>query len=369
MKSSELRRIIYLYTAGMDLPPERMSGSDLALKDVAEELSQKWELVPVGVPLSSRSFVQRHLQAIRLGAPSVIVDRMAACPDVRTHLRPGDLAVLADDYAGLALRMGWHDAVFVRHNALHYSYGAVKSSGFQQRLARKYNTWLARRFDTWTSKAAKAVIAPAGTTEVLLRKLVPEANILGWRPRIPRLAGGPLPTRDSSQLTGVFFANFKYAPNFEALKFLCEKLAPALSGGSVRFRVSGPALQERAAEVVIPPNVEFCGFQPDLVQFCASADFGILPLFQGEGILLKTLTVLGYGLPMVATSKSCAGIGVRQGVDAYLADDVDSMVRSIKLLEDRDLRERMGRCAWETAEAFSLSSGIVEAIASTLEAG
>lgn len=362
-----MTRIVYLYTAGLELPPEKKSGTDLAVTDLFHEIGKRWEILPVPVAQIQTSFLGRQWESLRDGAPSVIVDRLAGAPTPESVLRKGDRIVLADDYAGLLLGKGWNPAVFIRHNALHHSYAKVVRTTLKSRFQLGYTTWLARRFDTWTTRAAKAVVAPAGTTELVLKKLVPEGCVLPWRPRIPRLENGPLTPSPSGKLRGLFFANFKYAPNFESLKFICHTLGPALAGTSTSIKVCGPWINEKAAELNVPPNVEICGFQEDLQAFASECDFGIVPIFHGEGILLKTLTLMGFGMPIVASTMASAGTGLVNGENAFIADDVGSMVQAIERLQNPDLRRTFGHSAWNAAESFSSSSGIVPAIQKAFE--
>lgn len=355
-------RIVFVHTAGIDLPPERKSGTDLAVGSLLREIEGRWPTHAVHIPSVRSSIWTRHIAAFREEAMPVIVERLSGAPHPESVLRPGDRIVLADDYAGLLLGRGWRPALLIRHNAFHDSYSKVPRSGLLQRLILDYHSRLARQFDEWTSRAALGVVAPAGTTERLLRKLSPEARILTWRPMIPRRPGGPFPIRSEGPLRGVFFGNFEYGPNLEALQFLCHVLAPALAPEGIRFRVAGPSVTAKSRMLRVPPNVEIHGFQDDIEAFASDCDFGILPLFHGEGILLKTLTLMGYGMPLVATTKAAAGTGLRHGVDALIADDLAEMVHSVRILSDPSLREAMGRNAWTTSRSFSQSSGILDAI-------
>lgn len=363
-----MTRIVFAYTAGLLLPKDKQSGTDLAVSDLYEELGRRWEIVPVGVDQVRTTFLQRQWGALRDGAPTVIVDRLAGAPRAAEILQPGDQVVLADDYAGFLLRKGWNPAILIRHNAFHQSYAKVPRSSLFSHVQLGYTTWLARRFDTWTTLAAQAVVAPAGTTENHLKKLVPSGNVLPWRPRIPRQEAGPITPSPGRQLRGLFFANFKYGPNFEAFEYICHVLGPALKDTDTVIRVCGPWSKERARELNVPPNVEICGFQDDLVAFAKECDFGIVPIFHGEGILLKTLTLMGYGMPIVTSSMASAGTGLHHGVDAFVADDLTAMVEAIGRLRDPNTRAEMGMSAWKAAEKFSKSSGIVEAIESVVGA-
>lgn len=357
-----MRKILFVHTADIQAAPERRSGTDIAVAELREEISRRWEVRTLTVPVVSAPFLRRQLDALRTGAMPVVVDRLLGAPDVRTACRPDESIVLADDYAGLLLAKGWKPGLLIRHNAFHDSYAKTPRRKMSERIVLGYHGWLARRFDRWTSLAAEVVAAPAGTTEVALRRLVPEARILPWRPRVPRREEGPSALRDTRRLEGVYFANFAYAPNFAGLEFLCSVLAPALLDRNVGFHVFGPGAVERSKELSVPPNVEIHGFQPDLEGFVTSKDFGILPIFQGEGILLKTLSLMGMGMPIVSTTKAAAGTGLVDGTNALIADDPGAMASAILRLEDAGLRRRLGAQAWIAAEPFSNSSGINDAV-------
>lgn len=360
-------RIVFVHTAGIDQPADRKSGTDIAVGTLLDEIRDRWPTKVVSIPLVNSPILTRHINAHREGAMPVVVQRLAGTPAPESVLRPGDRIVLADDYAGLLLGRGWRPALLVRHNALHDSYANAPRTGLRERLLMAYHSRLARRFDEWTSRAALGVAAPAGTTELLLRKLTPDRRILTWHPMIRRRPAGPLPVRSGGPLCGVLFGNFEYAPNLEALEFLCRHLAPALASDKVRFRVSGPSALRKSRTLDIPPNVEIHDFQADLEAFAAECDFGILPLFQGEGILLKTLTLMSYGMPIVATPKAAAGTGLRDGVDALLANDLPSMVKAIRRLEAPGLRTALGASAWANARKFSDSTGIVDVISQVFQ--
>lgn len=356
-----MARVIFVHTAGIHLPDNKKTGTDIAVTSLLEEIRTRWDAVSVGICPRKSSLPVRHAQAFMMGAPPVIIDKVGGACLPEIVVRKGDRLVLADDYAGLLLRRRWRPAILVRHNALHHTYPQSPSRSLGSNILRHYHSWLATRFDQWSTSLASGVVAPAGTTENLLRRLVPGADIQPWHPRIPRLQA-PIPFPDRRELAGLYFANFAYAPNREGLEFLCRQLAPLLLARPVKFRVCGPDATKAAEGMRVPANVEISDFEPDLAALAARCDFGLLPIFRGEGILLKTVTTMGFGMPMVATTQACAGTGVVDGDGALIADTLDRFVEAIGDISDFALRARLGRRAWELAEPFESRSGIIEAL-------
>lgn len=356
-----MSRIVFVHTAGIHLPESTKTGTDIAVASLLEEIRGRWPTVSLPVRPRASTFLHRHLLALTTGAPPVIIDKVRGACDPATLLEPGDHVVLADDYAGLLLARGWRPAILIRHNALHHTYPQSPSPTFVSQLQRNYYSWLAKRFDIWSTNLALGVVAPAGTTESLLRRLVPGGNIRAWHPRVPRLAS-PLPLAEGRARRGLFFGNFAYAPNREALLLLCSEIAPKGLESGISYRVCGPGARASLSGVAVPANVEVSDFVPDLVGVAAECDFGVIPILRGEGILLKTLTMMGFGLPIVATPLSSAGTGLVHGHSALIADSAEGMRAQIERLDDPALRRSLGQAAWQGAARFSESSGIVTAL-------
>lgn len=125
-----------------------------------------------------------------------------------------------------------------------------------------------------------------------------------------------------------FFGSFKYEPNREALRFVDEVLAPALTKAGVRFRiqVAGRDIPNQKFH----PAIEILGFVPDIYAPIADADIGIVPLWKGVGILVKALDMMAVGTPIIASSFVAEGIPqLRAGDQVLLAADPDEFIRLI----------------------------------------
>ncbi len=148
----------------------------------------------------------------------------------------------------------------------------------------------------------------------------------------------------------VVFVGSRYAPNAEAARFLCTRLAPALS--DVRFVVAGGCTDEIAAADV-PGNVTVLGSVVSKVRdhALAAADVAINPMSRGSGTNIKMFDFFAAGLPTVTTRVGARGLGAGEGV-AYLVTDLDSFAGEIRaLLGSPTRRHSMAAAARTLAES------------------
>jgi len=148
----------------------------------------------------------------------------------------------------------------------------------------------------------------------------------------------------------VVFVGSRYEPNIEAARFICGRLAPALS--DVQFVIVGGCTDE-VAPGEIPGNVTALGAvdAETLDRVLAAADVAINPMSRGSGTNIKLLDFLGAGLPTLTTAVGARGLGGGAGV-SYLVADLDNFAREIRaLLRSPARRDRLTASARLLAEA------------------
>lgn len=100
---------------------------------------------------------------------------------------------------------------------------------------------------------------------------------------------------------------------------------------------------------VVPVTVT--GEVPDVRPYLASAEVGVVPLRIARGIQNKLLEAMAMSLPVVATESAYEGVEALRGVDLLVADNVTNFAASVvRLLRDRDLRDRIAASARATVE-------------------
>lgn len=145
----------------------------------------------------------------------------------------------------------------------------------------------------------------------------------------------------------VFLGNYNYVPNREAAVFVSRKLAPSLPGARFLLIGESPPLEAQVGENVVAP-----GHVEDLKAVLETAAVCIAPLTKGSGTRIKILTYLAAGKAVVATTKACEGLEVRDDEHLLMRDDLQGFRSAVRrLLRNQDLRERLGAQGRKLVEA------------------
>jgi glycosyltransferase involved in cell wall biosynthesis len=327
--------------------------------------------------LPKPSRVKRAWRSFTHGVvPSMWADESA---DVLRFLRSSEAAefqagVLLDEYA--AIYMSSFPAsiplLFIRHNLFGSSWTTHGNTGLAASLRSKYHHWLARRFDRWTTRAADAVLA--GTTQSVERLkqinsatpalLLPTTSV--WASQNAPASRPPKPARADGRRVAVFLGNFNYEPNSEAVLWFMNDVLPRVSpqtraGWIFRFIGRNPPMVE------VRSGVEFCGFVSDLGGVLNEADAAFIPLRSGDGVKLKTLTLLGAGLATVSTRHGIEGLPVADRRDCLITDDAQQFADAFDRLNDPQLRSRLGSSAASVISAYNSRSGSADVFREALQ--
>jgi L-malate glycosyltransferase len=126
--------------------------------------------------------------------------------------------------------------------------------------------------------------------------------------------------------------------------------------GPDRIAAERQALDDGMADVV-----DFVGEQHDVVSWLSAADLFLLPSSQ-ESFGLAALEAMACEVPVVASRVGGLPEVIADGATGFVcdADDVEGMAtRGVALLEDRDLRETIGRAAAVDVQRRFCSSVVV----------
>jgi glycosyltransferase involved in cell wall biosynthesis len=120
-----------------------------------------------------------------------------------------------------------------------------------------------------------------------------------------------------------------------------------------------------ASDLGISERVHFLGWRSEVAEILASADVMVLPS-AAEGLPLAVLEAMSCGLPVVATSVGGTPEAVVNGSTGFLiapGDDIALATRVIRLLQDSELRARLGGAARQRATSvFSLDRVVSQLI-------
>jgi glycosyltransferase involved in cell wall biosynthesis len=158
--------------------------------------------------------------------------------------------------------------------------------------------------------------------------------------------------RDAGDHEILFVGNFVHPPNIDAAMRLVREIFPRVRerrpGTSLRIVGDHPPPQLVAAA---DGDTVVAGRVPDLTPDLERAAVVAAPLRFGGGMRVKILEALAAGKPLVASPLATEGLDVKDGRQLLLAStDQEFVDRIVRLLDDDELRARLGQDAWAWAQ-------------------
>lgn len=164
----------------------------------------------------------------------------------------------------------------------------------------------------------------------------------------------PGEVRSDEQSGVAFVGGTTWFPNRDALEYFAQDMLPMLARivGGVRVNWIGRATPEEISSYR-ELGIEMTGFVDDIRDFVRPAACFVLPFRVGGGTRLKLLDAWAMGKAVVSTSQGAEGVKAVDGVNILIRDNPADFVRAVaEVLVDKNLRQRLGRGARETAEQF-----------------
>ncbi len=268
--------------------------------------------------------------------------------------------VVLDDFAGVYL-LGGSDRIrvpaIVDKHAVSarpidpVAQGACPPAGRRGGPGERLGHWLITSFERRYLARADAIVVTSAEEGAWLRSLygrdadaiVPSA--VDPPDRQPEPGRGPEPAPQHAPAPGrVGWISSLDAPeNLEGLQRFVRDGWPSLAAAGHRLQVAGrnpPVGFDGFASV---PGVSFEGYAASLPDFLGSLDVAVVPLWQGRGVKLKTLTLMAAGLPVVATPTALEGLDVVHGCHCMVGDTPEALAGHLQaVLADPDLARRLG---------------------------
>ncbi len=150
----------------------------------------------------------------------------------------------------------------------------------------------------------------------------------------------------------VFVGGGDWFPNRDAMEFFARRILPRIRETRPDVHVCwvGRSSEELKA-AFREQGVHLTGYVDDTRGYVRRAQCFVVPLRVGGGSRLKILNAWSMGRAVVSTSQGCEGLSARQGENILIADSPDSFAESVvRVLEDSELRRRLGTAGRSTAE-------------------
>ncbi len=290
-----------------------------------------------------RVTAQRWARAIRDRQPAW-TERSVSRPLVirARELAPGfDAAITLDDTAHTYVERVGDLVPFVidKHNVLAWSRRVHGGLQPQARLEH----WLVAAWERRTVGLAGATVVTSEDEAVRFRELYGRDPFV-----VPSAIPPPAHVADPAAAPRdvVWLGDHRYAPNTDGLlRFAREAWAPLGETGA-RLLVAGREPTEAVRALTELPGVEILGFVDDLAALLGRCRAAVAPVWEGAGIKMKTLELMGAGLPVAGTTVAFEGIAVQHGVDGLVADDPSRLGAALaEVLDDPSRAAAVGHAA------------------------
>jgi glycosyltransferase involved in cell wall biosynthesis len=172
--------------------------------------------------------------------------------------------------------------------------------------------------------------------------------------------GPSLPTRPARQRVG-WLSALDVVDNLDGLRRFLAEGWPSLAASGCELIVAGRNPVPEALRMTDVAGVTMLGHVDTIDGFLNDIDVGVIPLWSGRGIKVKTLTFMAAGIPVAATPMAVEGMAVVDGRHCLLAESPADLARAVRrLLDDQALadaiaaagRQLVSDCfTWETLGA------------------
>jgi len=142
----------------------------------------------------------------------------------------------------------------------------------------------------------------------------------------------------------LYVGNFKWIQNVEAANILLNEVWPKIKKeiNDVKLWIVGMNITDKLKEYA-SDDIEISEALPDIREAYSKASVLVAPIKGPGGTRLKILEAMASALPVVTTSVGAEGLGVINGKEALISDELNEVSKNaIKILKDRELSKSLG---------------------------
>lgn len=126
---------------------------------------------------------------------------------------------------------------------------------------------------------------------------------------VPNAVRIPPPLNGAADRDLLFVGNLSYAPNVEAVEWLCAEVLPRLPSG-VHATVAGSSPGSKVRAATEWAGVELVADPPEVTPWYGRSRVALAPQRRGGGTCIKVLEALAHSRPVVGTPAGARGLGV-----------------------------------------------------------
>ena len=166
----------------------------------------------------------------------------------------------------------------------------------------------------------------------LLKEYLPEAPMGVFPGLYAPIAEDVAPFADRKDI--FFLGGFAHRPNMDAVLWFSKEIWPLIHARlpEATFHIVGSEAPDEVKALGSIPGIVVDGFVKDLDPLLGTIRLGVAPLRFGAGIKGKVAMTFGAGVPCICTEIAAEGMGLKDGVHTFIADDpqafADAVVRA-----------------------------------------
>ncbi len=142
----------------------------------------------------------------------------------------------------------------------------------------------------------------------------------------------------------LFVGHLRYVPNNLAIRYIAEKIIPALKDNLELFEfiICGKGHEQLQEEFKDVPNLVFKGFVEDLSAEYRNASVLISPVPYASGVQNKVIEAMALGLPVIIFSQTAVANEMKHGIEVLACDTPTEFAEAIvNISRDRVLAEQL----------------------------
>jgi glycosyltransferase involved in cell wall biosynthesis len=227
--------------------------------------------------------------------------------------------------------------VLVEHDITYDLYRQVRDRLLSRtaQFSRQWDYWRWRRFETKWLKRYKHVVVMSEQDRLAVD-----------RPNVAVIPNGVDLTRFTPEIERpgqrlLFIGSFRHFPNIVAYRFFMDQVWPNLRGQSLDVTVTLVAGQDPLiywrqytglSALPADDRVHLLEFVRDVRPLYVEANLVVVPTLVSAGTNLKVLEAMAMERAVVSTNSGCAGLGLEQGVNVWIADKPEDFADAIRTL-------------------------------------
>lgn len=292
-----------------------------------------------------RATLQEILLLGRLGVETLCRPHSPALPAWLRREGGGLMAILASRYyvaaphLPLFRRLAPQAKLLLELADLHYlrEQRAARHSGNTAMARHAEQT---RRRELATVAACDATLVVSTVEQEVLARELPQANVV-LLPNMHEVRRGNTPFALRTGL--LFVGGFGHPPNIDAVRWLVTEIFPTIHAcrPDIELHLVGE-IPDEARHELQDDGIVVHGRVENLLPLLEASRIALAPLRFGAGVKGKINLAMSHGLPVVATTIAAESMWLRDGENALLADDAESLVSAVlRLYDDESLWQRL----------------------------